>query len=304
VFFEAEVGFNNWVSLSVIPFSQIQSGGLITPVTEASANDQFLVPSAAYNRIRIRGELTSGSLDVFFIPADGVAIVAVSNFPATAPATGLTDGQLRASPVEVTGDFSSDGLTDAELRVTPVPVSGTVNVGNFPPVQAVSGPLTDSELRASAVPVSGPLTDVQLRAAAVPVSGPLTDTQLRATPVSYVERRPGAWSANHAPAAATQATTTRATAGAGVKNICTSITISLGGGNNTTLVFVLRDGASGVGAIVWQTRVTALKDAAGAPISIPLWIEGTANTAMTLESTAAPGAAVFATVSMAGHTNA
>jgi hypothetical protein len=32
-------------------------------------------------------------------------------------------------------------------------------------------------------PVSGPLTDVQLRATAVPVSGPLTDTQLRATPV-------------------------------------------------------------------------------------------------------------------------
>jgi hypothetical protein len=41
----------------------------------------------------------------------------------------------------------------------------------------------------SAVPVSGPLTDTQLRATAVPVSGtvtasgPLTDTQLRATPV-------------------------------------------------------------------------------------------------------------------------
>jgi hypothetical protein len=34
----------------------------------------------------------------------------------------------------------------------------------------VSGPLTDTELRASAVPVSGPLTDTQLRATAVPVS--------------------------------------------------------------------------------------------------------------------------------------
>jgi hypothetical protein len=56
--------------------------------------------------------------------------------------------------------------------------------------QPVSGPLTDTQLRATAVPVSGtvtasgPLTDTQLRASAVPVSGPLTDTQLRATAVS------------------------------------------------------------------------------------------------------------------------
>ncbi len=35
---------------------------------------------------------------------------------------------------------------------------------------AVSGPLTDTQLRATAVPVSGPLTDTQLRATAVPVS--------------------------------------------------------------------------------------------------------------------------------------
>lgn len=47
----------------------------------------------------------------------------------------------------------------------------------------VDGPLTDVQLRATAVPVSGPLTDGQLRATAVPVSGPLTDAQLRATAV-------------------------------------------------------------------------------------------------------------------------
>lgn len=111
------------------------------------------------------------------------------------------------SPLSVTGP-----LTDTQLRASPVPVSGTV---------AVSNPgLTDTELRASPVPVSGPLTDTELRASAVPVSaaslplpsgaataanqateiaslssidskltspltvtGPLTDVQLRATPV-------------------------------------------------------------------------------------------------------------------------
>lgn len=47
-------------------------------------------------------------------------------------------------------------------------------------------PLTDAELRATALPVSGPVTDAQMRATALPVSGPLTDGQLRATalPVS------------------------------------------------------------------------------------------------------------------------
>ena len=93
----------------------------------------------------------------------------------------LTDTQLRATPVPVSGTLTATGpLTDTQLRATAVPVSGTVTA---------SGPLTDTQLRATAVPVSGPLTDTQLRATAVPVSGtvtasgPLTDTELRATAV-------------------------------------------------------------------------------------------------------------------------
>lgn len=85
------------------------------------------------------------------------------------------------SAVPVSGTVTATGpLTDTQLRATPVPVSG---------------PLTDTQLRATPVPVSGtvtasgPLTDAQLRATPVPVSGtvtasgPLTDAQLRATPV-------------------------------------------------------------------------------------------------------------------------
>jgi hypothetical protein len=92
-----------------------------------------------------------------------------------AGASGLTNAELRATPVPVSGTLSvSGGLTNTELRASPVPVtvSGTV---------AVSGGLTDAQLRASAVPVSGvffPPTQ--------PVSGPLTNTEIRATalPVS------------------------------------------------------------------------------------------------------------------------
>ncbi len=57
------------------------------------------------------------------------------------------------------GGGSSDGLTDAQLRASPVPTSTTNG-------------LTDTQLRASAVPVSGPLTDTQLRATALPVTTP------------------------------------------------------------------------------------------------------------------------------------
>jgi hypothetical protein len=67
---------------------------------------------------------------------------------------------------------SSHGLPVAQQG------SWSVSVSNFPATQPVSGPLTDTELRASAVPVSGTFWQ-----ATQPVSGPLTDTQLRATAV-------------------------------------------------------------------------------------------------------------------------
>jgi hypothetical protein len=108
---------------------------------------------------------------------------------------GLTDTELRASPVPVSGP-----LTDAELRATPVPVSGTMSVNepvtvdgtvavsNFPATQPVSGPLTDAELRATPVPVSGTMSvtepvSIDDNGGSITVDGPLTDAELRATAV-------------------------------------------------------------------------------------------------------------------------
>ncbi len=46
---------------------------------------------------------------------------------ATQPVSGpLTDAELRATPVPVSGTVATGGLTDTQLRATPVPVSGTV----------------------------------------------------------------------------------------------------------------------------------------------------------------------------------
>ena len=101
--------------------------------------------------------------------ADGVdnGDVASGNpLPVTGP---LTDAQLRASAVPVSGTVTANTgltqpLTDAQLRASAVPISGTVTITDG------SGPITID----GTVAVTGPLTDAQLRASAVPISGAVT----------------------------------------------------------------------------------------------------------------------------------
>ena len=122
---------------------------------------------------------------------------------------GLTNAELRASPVPV----SVSGVATAANQTTgnsslssidgklPALVSGRLPVdgsGVTQPVsgtfwqatQPVSGPLTDVQLRATAVPVSGtfwqatqPISGSVSITGTAAVSGPLTDAQLRATAV-------------------------------------------------------------------------------------------------------------------------
>jgi hypothetical protein len=88
---------------------------------------------------------------------------------------------------------------DVDVRGTNIDISFMSSLDGLP----VSGPLTDVQMRASAVPVSlasvpshvvtGPVTNTELRASAVPVSlasvpshavtGPVTNTELRASAV-------------------------------------------------------------------------------------------------------------------------
>jgi hypothetical protein len=99
----------------------------------------------------------------------------------------LSDGDpAGALPTKTLWVAGADGtvlrgmVVDATGRLRTV-VEGTPNVAvsNFPASQPVSGPLTDTQLRAAAVPVSGTFWQ-----ATQPVSGPLTDTQLRASAVN------------------------------------------------------------------------------------------------------------------------
>jgi hypothetical protein len=132
------------------------------------------------------GAVIAAPTGPFTLGACGASVLTDVQLRATpVPVSGpLTDTQLRAAPVPVSGSVTTGGLTDTQLRAAAVPVSGPLTDTQMRAAAVpVSGPLTDTQMRAAAVPVSGPLTDVQMRAAAVPVSGPLTDTQLRAAAV-------------------------------------------------------------------------------------------------------------------------
>lgn len=119
------------------------------------------------------------------IPVDGSGVtqpvsgtVAVSGLVSvdTGLTQPLTDAQLRAAAVPISGTVNtglSQPLTDAQLRNTAVPVSGTF----WQATQPVSGTFWQATQ-----PVSGTFWQ-----ATQPVSGPLTDAQLRATAINILE---------------------------------------------------------------------------------------------------------------------
>lgn len=125
-------------------------------------------------------------------------------------------------------------------------------------------------------------------------------------PFAEMVANPGEWAINHTPAAATQATITRAAGAAGVRHVCRSITISLIGlaaAVEATILVNLRDGATGAGTILWSTRllVTGTTGSETGVTLANLNIFGSAATAMTLEFAAAGAANTFESVALTGY---
>ncbi len=114
-------------------------------------------------------------------------------------------------------------------------------------------------------------------------------------------RHPPEWAVQHQPAAATAAIISRAAA-AGIRHVATGATVcAVGVAAQPALAFNLRDGATGAGTILWTAKLSAAAGATACLASPPLNLYGTTNTAMTLESAAAPAATNFATVSLSGY---
>lgn len=127
------------------------------PVTGTVDIDTSTLATAANQVI---GNTSLNNIDTK-IPVQGQAAmdsslpVVIANNQSAVPVSGvLTDAELRATPVPISGTVTANTgltqpLTDTQLRATPVPISGTVSANT-----GLSQPLTDTQLRASAVPVS------------------------------------------------------------------------------------------------------------------------------------------------------
>jgi hypothetical protein len=93
---------------------------------------------------------------------------------ATQPVSGpLTDAQLRASAVPISGTVGVSGTVPVSgtFWQATQPISGSVGVTGSVAVTGTFWQATQPVSIAATVAVSGPLTDTQLRASAVPVSG-------------------------------------------------------------------------------------------------------------------------------------
>ncbi len=110
------------------------------------------------------------------------------------------------------------------------------------------------------------------------------------------------WADEHQPAAATQATISRA-ADVGGRHVCRSVTVSVATGATASgiITFNLRDGATGAGTILWSCKLSAAINGSDS-ISVPMNVIGTKNTAMTLESAGAGAATSELTVAITGYT--
>jgi len=113
------------------------------------------------------------------------------------------------------------------------------------------------------------------------------------------------WSVTNTPAANTQATTSRAAGGGTVRHVATSVTACLASDTATAVgpfAVHLRDGATGAGTVLrtWFFNIAIAEDAQCINLS-GLNMTGSANTAMTLEFTAAAGAATLETVTLTGY---
>ena len=177
------------------PVVQIDPGALAKEVTllQVLANqtngDQLSQQVDASGNVQPAGDITARG--VFVRPTDGTdsqeytasgeALVLVT--PLTSAST-VTVVQPTGSNLHIEVDASAlpTGAATAANQATEVASLASID-GKLTGPLSVTGPLTDVELRATAVPVSGPLTDTELRATPVPVSGPLTDTELRASAV-------------------------------------------------------------------------------------------------------------------------
>ncbi len=161
---------------------RVDGSSVTQPVSGPLTDTQLRATAVSVDGSAVVQPISATNLDVALSTrlAPGDTLTKVSTIDTVTNPVAVTNTNLDAalsSLLKPADTLTKVGTLDTITN--PVAVTGSF----YQATQPVSGPLTDTELRAAAVPVSGPLTDTELRAASVPVSGPLTDTELRASAV-------------------------------------------------------------------------------------------------------------------------
>jgi hypothetical protein len=114
------------------------------------------------------------------------------------------------------------------------------------------------------------------------------------------------WNTSHLPATNVVATITKASAGAGKRNVCTALTVVLAAlataPTAVTLSCSLIDGAAGGTTYLWRAAfsLAAVGGAMNGIALTGLWLPGSFATGMTLEFSAAAGANTIESVWLSG----
>lgn len=252
---------------------------------------------------------------VFVRLSDGAS--AITTLPVSAASlplpTGAATAALQTQPGVDIGDVTvNNGSGASAVNVqdggNSLTVDGTVTVtqSTATSLKTQAEAYQGGSAVAAGNPLQVTLANTGANTTAVKVDGSAVTQPVSGT-VTSAPTAP-AWYIHHLPAANTQATITRAAAGVGVKNVCLGFTVTLAAQSTAPaavqLSVSLIDGASGGGTYLWRS-VISLPAIAGAVSSITLsnvYLVGTANTALTLEFSAAGGANTIESVSMRGTT--
>ena len=212
------------------------------------------------------------------------------------------------------GGDATNGL-DVDVTRLPALVAGTANIGDVDvltmPTTTVTGTVAHDGIDSGNPQKIGGIADDTLPTAVGDldrVNAWFDRHGRQHVRTGNQSAAPNVWTAIHVPAANVQATISKAAAGIGVRNVVTALTAVIAAtATAPTAVNVtvnLIDGASAGTTFLWRTTLSLPATAGetrGVTIS-GLWLPGTANTATTLEMSAAGGANTIESVSMSGIT--
>lgn len=164
-FYDTNTGAQLPAALDGSGFLKVHEQG--TPTVTANAGTGTFTVGDGSGPLTVDGTVAATQSGTWTVqPGNTANTVAwkVDGSAVTQPVSGTITANAGTGTLAVSGP-----VTDTQLRATPVPVSGTVTANVGTGTQPVSGTVT-ANAGTGTMAVSGPVTDTQLRASAVPVS--------------------------------------------------------------------------------------------------------------------------------------